>query len=244
MENKTILQHQSIVETIQLLERRIGERFPEGSLRKICGDFHKVAKEAERKITWIGKPLLALRIVTAAVILLALAGIAYAFTVVEFKVGTNLENIAAVTESVINDLVLLGAAIFFLVTFERRIKRNRAIEALNELRTIAHVIDMHQLTKDPIRLTKKSGRTKSSPQRSMTRFELGRYLDYCSEMLSLIGKVAALYSQGLPDDVVVRTVNEIETLSSGMNRKIWQKLIILNDMEEEPGMELPSSIQP
>jgi len=40
----------------------------------------------------------------------------------------------------------------------------------------------------------------------MTPFELGRYLDYCSEMLSLTGKVAALYAQDLDDPVVVEAV--------------------------------------
>ena len=34
------------------------------------------------------------------------------------------------------------------MTFEAR--QGRILEALNELRSIAHVIDMHQLTKDPV----------------------------------------------------------------------------------------------
>ena len=51
-------------------------------------------------------------------------------------------------------------------------------------------------------------------------------------MLSLIGKVAALYSQSLPDDVIVGAVNEIESLSAGLSRKIWQKIIILSEIDE------------
>ena len=35
------------------------------------------------------------------------------------------------------------------------------------------------------------------------RFELSRYLDYCSEMLSLTAKLAALYAQNLPDPVII-----------------------------------------
>ncbi|NJO92697.1 MAG: hypothetical protein HC831_29815, partial [Chloroflexia bacterium] len=66
----------------------------------------------------------------------------------------------------------------------------------------------------------------------LSKFELQRYLDYCSEALSLVGKVAALYAQSLPNEGVVRTVNEIELLSTGFSRKIWQKLIILNQMDE------------
>jgi hypothetical protein len=35
------------------------------------------------------------------------------------------------------------------MTIETRVKRRRALRAIHELRSIAHVIDMHQLTKDP-----------------------------------------------------------------------------------------------
>ena len=45
--------------------------------------------------------------------------------------------------------IIIGAALFFLTTFETRIKRSKALDALEELRSISHVIDMHQLTKDP-----------------------------------------------------------------------------------------------
>ena len=92
---------------------------------------------------------------------------------------------------------------------------------------------MHQLTKDPgmIQETKKS--TLHSPKRKLSKFELQRYLEYCSEALSLIGKVAALYAQSLPSEVIVRMVNEIEGLSTGFSRKMWQKLIILNEMEDK-----------
>ena len=58
----------------------------------------------------------------------------------------------------------------------------------------------------------------------MSAFDLRRYLDYCSEMLSLTGKVAALYLQTLDDSAVVTVVNEIETLTTGLSRKIWQKI--------------------
>ena len=62
----------------------------------------------------------------------------------------------------------------------------------------------------------------------MTAFELGRYLDYCSEMLALMGKVAALYVQDFPDPVAVAAVDDIEDLTNGLARKIWQKLMVLD----------------
>ena len=45
--------------------------------------------------------------------------------------------------------MLVGAGVFFLMTLETRVKRRRALEAIRELRAIAHIVDMHQLTKDP-----------------------------------------------------------------------------------------------
>ena len=130
-----------------------------------------------------------------------------------------------------NKVVLIGAAIFFLVTFENRIKRKRALAALHELRSLAHVIDMKQLTKDPARLVQQVILTPSSPKSTMTAYELTRYLDYCTEMLSLTGKVAALYAQEFRDDVVLSSVNDLENLTTGLSRKIWQKILILHKLD-------------
>ena len=69
----------------------------------------------------------------------------------------------------------------------------------------------------------------------MSRFELSRYLDYCSEALSLTGKLAALYIQDSSDGVALQAVNEIEDLTTGLSRKIWQKLMILYSTEGAAG---------
>ncbi|MGK0303535.1 MAG: hypothetical protein ACI89X_004430 [Planctomycetota bacterium] len=98
---------------------------------------------------------------------------------------------------------------------------------MHEMRAMAHIVDMHQLTKDPDRIVHPDGETKSSPKRTLSRDELVRYLDYCSEMLSLIGKVAALYVQGFPDPVALQGVDDIENLTTSLSRKIWQKIMIL-----------------
>jgi hypothetical protein len=54
-------------------------------------------------------------------------------------------------------------------------------------------------------------------------------------MLSLVGKLAALYAQSTSDSVVLQSVNDIETLTNGISRKIWQKIMILDDdLKPEP----------
>ena len=106
---------------------------------------------------------------------------------------------------------------------------------------MAHIVDMHQLTKDPDRYLLKATFTESSPKRTMTLFELGRYLDYSCESLSLISKVAAIYVQGFDDDAVLQAVDEIETLTVGLSAKISQKIVILNDVAERNGNTIEGS---
>jgi hypothetical protein len=43
----------------------------------------------------------------------------------------------------------------------------------------------------------------------------------------LIGKVAALYVQGFPDPVALAAVDDIENPTTSLSRKIWQKIVIL-----------------
>ena len=101
------------------------------------------------------------------------------------------------------------------------------INAINELRDIAHVIDMKQLTKDPDTTRGLAHPTAHSPERSLDAFALGRYLDYCTEMLSLTSKLGYLYVENFHDTEVTKAATELENLCSGLARKIWQKIIIL-----------------
>lgn len=127
-------------------------------------------------------------------------------------------------------LALLGL-IYSLWTFEERLKRREALALLHELSALAHVVDMHQLTKAP---SVDAPRTASSPLRGMSRADLGRYLDYCGEALTLNGKIAAVYAPKVQDPVVLEAVDGIEDLTTGLARKVWQKLAILQAVREAP----------
>jgi hypothetical protein len=61
----------------------------------------------------------------------------------------------------------------------------------------------------------------------MTAAQLGNYLDYCSKLLSLVSKTAALYGEDTADPAILTTVAGIEDLTTGMSRKIWQKIALL-----------------
>jgi hypothetical protein len=226
--NYTSLDADRIVTTVERLTARIGERFPQSSLYNLSQEVITVAHKARDEAREIPRPIIWVRLATA-LLILALAGlIIVSFLVVEAPLGrVNLIDYLQAVESLINDAFFIGAAVFFLARRETHLKQQRALKALHKLRSLAHIVDMHQLTKDPEGLRPQTLLTPASPRHELTPFELGRYLDYCSEMLSLLGKLAALYVQDFDNPVVLASVNEIESLTTGLSRKIWQKLMVL-----------------
>jgi len=223
-----------IVESAARLRMRVEERFPDRGIASVSRDLDAIAKEARQRASWISTPHTGIRVAIAFIIGILVFAILTILFGVDLELRTfDLGDLLQTLEAGINDLILIGAAIFFLITIEGRIKRHRAMSALHELRSLAHVIDMHQLIKDPERLLNRGVSTASSPVEKMTTFELSRYLDYCSEMLSVIGKIAALYVRDFNDPVALSAVNDIENLTTGLARKIWQKIMILHSFENQ-----------
>ena len=224
-----------IVETVQALQERVGRRFPDSGLGKLVGELLRVAEETVARTEWIQAPHLPLR-AGAGLLSLAIIALVVAMLVnirhFQFEEYTNF---IQALEASISSLVFITAAIIFLVSWENRIKRHRALKAIHELRAMAHIVDMHQLTKDPESYFGQRQGALPPNRRPMTPFELNRYLDYCSESLALISKIAALYVQGFQDPVLLDAVDDVEDLTSGFSRKIWQKLTILENLKSENG---------
>jgi len=228
-----------IVKTLRTLEQRIAERFPDAGLREVCGDLIAIGTRTQRSAEAIAATNWPLRIVVYLAVAAGVAGLGFVAWTLKVQVGsTEVFGFFQGVDAVMNITVLVGAALLFATTLDDRIKRRRALRELHVFRSIAHVIDMHQLTKDPSSLLGAGTPTESSPARTMSKFELTRYLDYCSEMLSLTSKLAALYAQVLPDGVVIDAVNEIENLTANFSRKIWQKISIVESFSVAP--RLPS----
>ena len=170
--------------------------------------------------------------------LICICVVVVAWSSIQLRLSAEISDVSELVQTLeagTNELILLGAGVFFLASVERRIKRRRALSAIHELRSVAHIIDMHQLTKDPERAKSIWVGTPHSPEAGLSAFQLQRYLDYCSEMLSLTGKLAALYVENFDDEVALRAANDVETLTSGLSRKIWQKIMILYNMQTESG---------
>jgi len=220
-----------IIETLAKLERRITERFPGSGLSKVCDELVGIARDSKAKTAAEARPNLALRAGIGLVLVLGMALLGYVATLIDVKRGAdeNLYGVLQGIEAAVNTLVLTGAGVFFLATLESRWKRQRALAELHQLQSIIHVVDMHQLTKDPSRIA--NPRTASSRERPLTPYELTRYLDYCSEMLSLAAKIAALHAQATKDPVIIDATRGLEQLTANMSSKIWQKIRIAQDLD-------------
>lgn len=226
----SVLDPQKVVATIGVLQKRIEERFAGSGLANVCGELQAIAATNTQRAEKIARGNTVLRAGIFALLLLGIAAIVWIITLIH-SYSTTADNIYSVLqgiEAAANLAVLIGAALFFLVRSEERLKRREALTALHELRSIVHVIDMHQLTKDPSADDNSiGGKTSSSPPRILSRYLLARYLDYSSEMVSLTSKVAVLFSQSFPDPDIIDAVSDIERIAAGLSQKIWQKIMIL-----------------
>src|SRR5215467_2871394 len=242
---KLILKPGPVVETIDRLVARIFERFGDCGVYRVCVELLGIAKKDTRRAVRITRAYIWLRALVFLTLVAGVALLGWVLMLIDFT-KTAADSVSSAVqglEAAGNLTVLTGAAIFSLLKLEERLKRRRALAALHELRSIVHVIDMHQLTKDPSKFMV-GGNTPSSPPLLLNEFQMTRYLDYCSEMVSLTSKVAVLFAQSLDDRAVAEVVSDIERVAAGLSQKIWQKIIILQELRaatEPPLTPAPAS---
>lgn len=232
------LDAEHLAASLTKLDARIRDRFPAAGLARVCQDLIAITRDNTARAANIGRRDWWLWFVALSLLVASVSGLAYlARMLIANKIvdvtNPKPENVYTLIQGIdafIHIFFVIGGLMFFLITIEDRLKRRRAIRALNELRSIIHVVDMHQLTKEPASSFSGGAPTPNSPKRSLTPFELGRYLDYCAEMLSLIAKVAVLYAQALPDPVIVDAVSDIERLTSNLSQKIWTKITLIHTL--------------
>jgi len=238
------LEAPAVRETVEELYGRIEARFPKRGLLGVCGDLILLVEEVQnsagqgqRQIRWVR---FASRVVMAFVIVVTVLALLLALHDALFDDNVkNSIDVLGLAETAISDIVYAAIAIFFLWSFPERLQRSRLLTLLHQLRSTAHVIDMHQLTKDPEQLKPSWVPTAKSTKLNMTRDQVERYLDYCSEMLSLVGKTAALCAEESRDSLILETVSTIETLTVGLSRKIWQKISNLPPGDAPKGATVP-----
>ena len=212
-----------ITETLERLEGRIEKRFgADSGLLEVCQRLTVFSKDTVQVIDAIARPMWWLRGVLGGLVLLAFVAGIYAVSNLRLSLtNLSLSDLVQVLEATTSEVIVIATGLYFLVSIETRVKRARVVDAINKLREVAHIVDMKQLTKDP-----------DSPDQTLSDVDLGRYLDYCSELLSLISKIGVLYITRFDDTDATQSVNQLETLVTGLSAKIWQKISILQSRKQ------------
>jgi hypothetical protein len=224
-----------ILATAERLELRVRERFPDRGLAQVAGEVTALARGIQAEVTVLAPPIWWLRGLVALIVLAGAAVFLWVGSILPLRdVGQDAIGSVQGIEAAINTALLAGLGLVALVRLEVRVKRQRVARGLHGLRSIIHVIDMHQLTKDPVTLSPDFVPTETSPARTLDAVRMSRYLDYCSELLAITGKLAALYSQAVPDEGVAQAVTDIELLGSSLSRKIWQKIGMIDAAATAP----------
>ena len=219
------LDPQRIAETALAISARLRAAFPESGIGLVSQELAALSGETAAKVSAIARAHWPVRI--GAWTVSAVIGLGTIVLPTFLRIRTEVDGISDLMqgiEAAVNNFIFLGAALWFLFGLEQRIKRRAALSALHELRSIAHIIDLHQLAKDPETV----GIGRVTTQAGLSRGDMAAYLDYCSELLSVVSKLAALYAQGMSDGEVLSAVNDVEELSSSLSSKIWQKIMILD----------------
>ena len=226
------LDGQAVRRSAATLEHRVASRFPDRSLWEVCREGVGLVDELNagpgisRRRVRLARLLSRLGVVVIVLFLLGAVVLA-AGDLLEEREAIGPLDMLPLLETLINDLVFGAIAVFFLLRIPERMERARVLRILHRLRSLAHVIDMHPLTKVPERLERGS---RDDGGLDLDRAELTRYLDFCTEMLSLVGKSAALFAEHTTDGDVLDAVEGIEALTSDMARKVWQKIGIIQQL--------------
>jgi hypothetical protein len=212
------------------ISRRIGEQFPGSGLSAVSTTLCQLAEASTARAARLARPYWWIRAVVGVVVTAMVAIIVFVLFQIHVNAGAgSWAELAQGLEAAVSNVVFFGVAVFFLLSVESRLKRRLALGGVNELRSIAHVIDMHQLTKDP----PSSRLPDSTREAAMSQVEMAQYLDSCSELLAVTSKLAALHIQAFSDPVVTDSVNGVQALTLGLSSKIWQKIMILDLVASE-----------
>lgn len=217
--------------TVAHLERRVDARFGERGLTRACRDLghlvERVRNEASQSRHRLRRTTLTARTVSVVIVAATVVALAFGLRTAVIDGLAHPSDWVPLVESAINDLVFAAIAVVFLWAFPERLERRSLLRLLHRLRSLAHVIDMHQLSKDPEQVSPTYTATAQSVRHGLDADQLHHYLSYCSEMLSLTAKTAALCAEHTTDAVVLETVSTIETLTTELSNKIWQKISLL-----------------
>jgi hypothetical protein len=221
-----------VIETARRLCDRIGARFPERGIHRVAQELAALTEQVADTSAGSRRRSRLVRTgshtMIGIVVLVAVIAFGFAVEAALTEAPDNGLDWLPLIESAVNDLVFVAIAVVVLHSLPERVQRSDLLAKLHRLRSLAHIIDMHQLTKEPESLRDAfAGGTDGDVD--LTPEQVEYYLEYCTELLSIVSKAAALCAEESQDDIVLNTVSTIETLTMGMSRKVWQKITVLSD---------------
>lgn len=230
------LELDQIVEAIERLQNRIGDRFPNSGLKSHTGElveFSNLLKKNGRRLVSVS---FSVRVISwlggASVILLII--VPYFFFVKNQSGIETLPNFLQSLEAVITVIAGTSAAFIAMISIKRSHIRRRALALLQVLREIAHVIDMLQLSKSPASVMFPLEPTAYSrpATENLSQGEMFRYLSYCGEISALLGKLAVIISGWVHDPAVLSVADDVENFASDLERKMLSKLLLLEQINQ------------
>lgn len=213
------LQPDKLISTSLELAKWIRKEFPKAHLSDVAQDVYALTTEAVAKAKHIARPMYWLRLLLT----IAFGGLCYG---VYWHYTHH-------SEQEFNDLlhslkplgVFVGSAVLFVITLETRFKRWKALKAIHELQSVVHIIDMHQLGKDP-----SIEKFRDDPEDRERKID--QYLHCCTAMISIVSKIGQLYIDHFYDASATTAVNEFEAVATGTTQKIWSKILHLGQSEQ------------
>ncbi|QDO89238.1 hypothetical protein FNH13_13620 [Ornithinimicrobium ciconiae] len=230
------LSSEQVRATVLDLQGRIAARFPQHRLTVVATDLVDLVDQVDLKTQDTHRRVvhttLVARILAAVALLVAITLVVLALQLVMSHPLDQLNTWIPLIDSTIDTIVFIGIAVLFLWAFPERRERKGLLALLHQLRSLAHVLDMHQLTKEPGRLRTGYVPTELSLASDLTRDEMFDYLSYCTELLSLIAKTAALCAERSSDGTILDTVSDVETLTREISVRVYQKVTLLGQFDE------------
>jgi hypothetical protein len=210
-----------IMATLTAIGHRIGAEFPSSDLVQSHADLMQLTRQTRANVANVRRTpwFIRLAFIVAVIVLLILLSL-LGKIILGVRATDELSDLMQGLDSAIvtGNVFTSGIAVYIL-SLDTQLRRKRGLVALNEIRDTAHAIDMQEI----VQSSNRAANSKFSGNASYANFDACGYLDCCSDMLSICGKLAALYSQAMHDNFIVDTVANIERLTAELSHKMWRR---------------------
>ncbi|HTI51657.1 MAG TPA: hypothetical protein VL475_11920 [Planctomycetaceae bacterium] len=227
-----------IVETAKNLAVDIAARLPGSTLAALGEELSNIAIATSERARRARRPILTIRLLSAAAIAAALFVLWYLAGHVHarWEFGT-INEVFDGLHTGFELLVLIVGALWFCATLEARIKRKKALGFIEELREFIHVVDVTQLYYTPDLYRSRVGEAPGKIAIDET------YLLYCTQMLAVISNLAPLYARGTTGDSILRAAADVEMLAIAVTTKHLSKAEAVRLMSRDRPDAVPESGQ-